>query len=157
MGDDVVDQVRRRLRHAPGAARRAETVLLGWRANRPAQNAWFVPGGRIRKDERVSQALARLLQTELGLAPADHSPPQFLGAFEHLYADNALDAPGFGTHYVVLAYTLQLQPDAPLQADAQHAGLRWWDLPTLLADLSVHENTRAYFDSAVGNTRLQCG
>jgi len=28
-------------------------VLLGKRANRPAKDYWFVPGGRIRKNEKI--------------------------------------------------------------------------------------------------------
>lgn len=129
-------------------------VLLGWRANRPAQGAWFVPGGRIRKDERVAQALPRLLLAELGLHPQDHSAPQFHGAFEHLYEDNAAGQPGWGTHYVVLAYTLTLHPGVALTADAQHRQLRWFDLAELLADPSVHENTRAYWHPSAGRTWL---
>ena len=31
-----------------------DEVLLGQRKNRPAQGIWFVPGGRIRKNERVT-------------------------------------------------------------------------------------------------------
>ncbi len=35
-------------------------VLLGRRNNRPAQGYWFVPGGRILKDELMSDAFKRL-------------------------------------------------------------------------------------------------
>lgn len=129
-------------------------VLLGWRSNRPAQDAWFVPGGRILKDERVAQALGRLLHAELAVLPAHHSAPQFAGAFEHLYADNAAALPGWGTHYVVLAYQLTLAADAPLQADAQHQHLRWFAVDELLAHPQVHDNTKAYFDARVGQTHL---
>ena len=31
-------------------------VLVGLRTNRPAQGSWFVPGGRIYKNERVAEA-----------------------------------------------------------------------------------------------------
>ena len=34
--------------------------LLGQRLNRPAQGLWFVPGGRVQKDERLEDALERL-------------------------------------------------------------------------------------------------
>lgn len=30
--------------------------LLGHRVNKPAQGFWFVPGGRIRKNERLDDA-----------------------------------------------------------------------------------------------------
>ena len=35
-------------------------VLLGKRVNRPAQGFWFVPGGRVLKDESIEQAFIRL-------------------------------------------------------------------------------------------------
>ncbi|HVL76288.1 MAG TPA: NUDIX domain-containing protein, partial [Noviherbaspirillum sp.] len=35
-------------------------VLLGYRSNRPAQHCWFVPGGRIRKDESLEEAWGRI-------------------------------------------------------------------------------------------------
>ena len=43
-------------------------VLLGRRLNRPAQGFWFVPGGRVRKDERLNDAFWRLTEEELGIA-----------------------------------------------------------------------------------------
>lgn len=41
--------------------------LLGKRTNRPAQGLWFVPGGRVQKDETLSDAFERLTLAELGL------------------------------------------------------------------------------------------
>ena len=36
---------------------REGNVLLGERLNRPAQGYWFVPGGRITKNESLADAL----------------------------------------------------------------------------------------------------
>jgi colanic acid biosynthesis protein WcaH len=41
-------------------------VLLGYRNNRPAKGYWFVPGGRILKDESMDDAFKRLTLAELG-------------------------------------------------------------------------------------------
>ena len=118
-------------------------VLVGWRVNRPARDAWFVPGGRVYKGERLGDAFRRITAAELG-APRAIGEARALGAFEHLYDDNALDAPGVRTHYVVLAYELAVGADlAP--PDAQHSRYRWMPVADLLADESVHANTRAYF------------
>ncbi len=35
-------------------------MLLGLRRNRPAQDYWFAPGGRIGKDERLADAFHRI-------------------------------------------------------------------------------------------------
>lgn len=43
-------------------------ILLGERTNRPAQGYWFVPGGRILKDETFEGAFKRL--TEMDRVPA---------------------------------------------------------------------------------------
>lgn len=118
-------------------------VLVGWRVNRPARDAWFVPGGRVYKDERLGDAFARITAAELGVAFSIREA-EALGAFEHLYDDNALDAPGVSTHYVVLAYALAVETPLPLP-DQQHSRYRWMPVDALLADPAVHRNTRAYF------------
>ncbi|HTX78286.1 MAG TPA: GDP-mannose mannosyl hydrolase [Longilinea sp.] len=121
-------------------------VLLGLRANRPAQNTWFVPGGRIAKDERIAAALARVAHEELGIE-LDPAQAHFLGVYEHLYPDNFADEPGIGTHYIVLAHEVRLDhlPDK-LPAD-QHHDFRWFTVSELLADPQVHPNTKAYFST----------
>ena len=121
-------------------------VLLGLRRNHPAQGQWFVPGGRIYKDERLAQAFARITAAELGRSlPFD--PAQFCGAFEHLYppGDNFAAAPGVSTHYITLAYTLTIDPDQLSLPEMQHLAYRWWPVPDLLNAEDVHENTKAYF------------
>jgi len=122
----------------------AGAVLVGLRANRPAQGCWFVPGGRICKDERIAEALQRVSQAELGISIAPEQA-RFKGVYEHLYEDNFLERPGFGTHYIVLAHEITLPDDLASLADAQHTDLRWMSVDELLARTDVHENTKAYF------------
>ena len=55
--------------------------LLGYRNNRPAQGFWFVPGGRILKDETMDDAFIRLCKDELGVALM-RQQAFFLGPFE---------------------------------------------------------------------------
>ena len=61
--------------------------LLGQRTNRPAQGYWFVPGGRVQKDETLENAFARLTQAELGLR-LPMTAGQFYGVWQHFYDDN---------------------------------------------------------------------
>ena len=44
-------------------------ILLVKRVNRPAQGYWFVPGGRILKDESVKLTFKKLLDVELAIRP----------------------------------------------------------------------------------------
>ena len=62
-------------------------ALLGQRLNRPAKNYWFVPGGRIFKDESFEDAFKRITFEELGVQTS-LGEAIFLGVYEHFYYDN---------------------------------------------------------------------
>ncbi|MDY7009582.1 MAG: GDP-mannose mannosyl hydrolase [Planctomycetota bacterium] len=126
------------IRNAEGA------ILLGKRVNRPAAGYWFVPGGRVRKNELVLSAVRRVAESELGLRLVMEEV-RFMGVYEHFYDDNYLGREGVGTHYVVLAYEYLLQDSKPLRKDDQHSELRWWKVNDLLNCSDVHKNTKAYF------------
>lgn len=118
-------------------------VLLGRRLNRPAQGYWFVPGGRVRKDERLDAAFLRLTQEELGLA-ASRESARLLGPYEHFYADN-FSGTEFTTHYVVLGYELAWQGQQDALPISQHDQYRWFEVADLRQDPSVHQHTKDYF------------
>jgi len=123
-------------------------VLLGKRTNRPAQGYWFVPGGRIRKNETIADAITRISSTELGV-DLSINDVQLLGAYDHIYEDNYLGEDGINTHYVVLAYSLKLPGVIGVSVDKiedeQHSAMRYWAKDALLQDDGVHPNTKAYF------------
>jgi colanic acid biosynthesis protein WcaH len=121
----------------------AGCVLVGRRNNRPAQGFWFVPGGRIGKNETLDAAFARLTAWELGRA-FTRERARFLGVFEHLYDDNFSGDPSFGTHYVVLAHELQVAREALRLPVEQHSGYQWLSDVELRTRGDVHPNTRAY-------------
>jgi colanic acid biosynthesis protein WcaH len=130
-------------------------VLLGKRINRPAKGYWFVPGGRIRKNERLADALQRIARAELGLS-LTLNPSKLLGAYEHIYDDNFFGEEGVNTHYVVLAYEYYLEEGMQIILDDQHSEAKWWPIDDLLNSPEVHENTKAYFLEA-GYWRLEVG
>ena len=118
-------------------------VLLGLRSNKPAKGFWFVPGGRIYKDEPLDKAFARLTKLELGQS-IPRGEATFLGVYEHFYQDNYFGEE-FTTHYVVLAYELAIQTCDCLPHE-QHEKYSWFNRECLLADRMVHANTKAYFE-----------
>lgn len=120
-----------------------QTILLGLRRNRPAKGFWFVPGGRVYKDEPLDNAFKRLTQTELGMA-MPRSKAQLLGLYEHFYTDSVFgDSPS--THYVVAAYILDMAiGELPSSPADQHHEYRWWSLSELDGDVSVHPFIRDY-------------
>jgi colanic acid biosynthesis protein WcaH len=119
-------------------------VLLGKRNNRPAMGYWFVPGGRIFKNETINQALKRISEVELG-QDLSTKAPSLLGAYDHIYEDNFLNVKGINTHYVVLAFVIALQKEIEVKTDEQHTELKWWEIDKLLQDQTVHQNTKVYF------------
>lgn len=122
-------------------------ILLGLRDNEPARDYWFVPGGRIGKGERIAAAFRRISAMELGREFTMHDA-RFLGVYEHIYEENFVRQPGFGTHYVVLSYELSLSaPLINLPAD-QHRDYQWLLPGQILGASDVHPYTKAYFESS---------
>ena len=119
-------------------------VLVGRRTNEPAKGKWFVPGGVVRKYERLADAFARIVKAEIGLE-ASIDDAKFIGVYEHLFDTNVFGEEEFGTHYVVLAHELNLDHQLPIVSDRQHSGFRWMTAAELISLPDVHQNTRAYF------------
>jgi len=127
----------------------SKKVLLGQRTNRPAKDFWFVPGGRIMKNESISTAFSRLLHVELGLTDYSIDAGKFLGVYQHFYSDSVFGGSP-STHYVVLAFELVLDSldmrEMPLQ---QHQGYQWFAVSDLVAMDNVHQHTKDYFCKSV--------
>lgn len=119
--------------------------LLGLRTIKPAAGYWFVPGGRIYKDETLQQAFVRISRDELGVE-LSIDDATFVGVHEHFYDENAGGVEGFGTHYVALGYRLQGDASALNLPTDQHESYRWLGLAELAEDSTVHPHTRRYFD-----------
>jgi len=119
-------------------------VLLGRRTNEPAKNVFFVPGSRITKNETLAAAFRRITREELGVA-LNIEAARFRGAYEHMYATNRFEKEGFGTHYITLAYEIEVSLDAAALPKDQHGEYVWLSPAQLLQSPEVHENTKAYF------------
>lgn len=120
-------------------------ILVGLRKNEPAKGYWFVPGGRILKDERVPEAFERIARDELGIK-LTFPDARFLGVFEHLYPNNFTEEQEFSTHYVVLAYEVRTGEASHNLPDEQHSEYKWLSNESLAKEGNVHPYTRRYFD-----------
>lgn len=116
-------------------------ILLGKRVNEPACGFWFVPGGRIFKDETLDNAFARTVKEELNRV-FYRKDALFQGVYEHFYENNFFNN-GFTTHYIVLAHRIELN-DTPL-LNNQHSDYRWFEIEDLLVREDVHTYTKDYF------------
>jgi colanic acid biosynthesis protein WcaH len=117
-------------------------VLVGLRRNATAKGLWFVPGGRIRKDERLDDAFSRICESETGIV-RNRGDARFMGVYEHFYhGENAEGTPGVGTHYVVLAFELNGVPSTVSLSPTQHSASEWKEAAAVLSDANVHRNTK---------------
>lgn len=119
-------------------------ILLGERKNRPAQHYWFVPGGRILKNESLALAFKRLTLAELGVELSIQAA-SLQQPYDHFYTDSVFgDTPS--THYVAIAYRV-LVTELTTLPEQQHRAYRWFSIDELLTDPLVHQHTKAYFIS----------
>jgi len=116
-------------------------ILLGKRINEPAKDFWFVPGGRIFKDETLDAAFERTTKEEIGL-DIKREDATFIDVYEHFYNNNVFDNQ-FSTHYVVLAH--KITTDEELVLNEQHEKYEWFDKKRLLESVDVHKYTKDYF------------
>jgi colanic acid biosynthesis protein WcaH len=121
-----------------------DEILLGLRKNEPAKDYWFVPGGRILKNERIALAFERISKEELGIEIA-YKQAEFLGVFEHFYPSNFAQKEGFTTHYVALAYQISIPENALQLPKIQHQEYKWLSKDFIESDEKVHPYTKAYF------------
>lgn len=126
-------------------------VLVGKRKNKPAQGYFFVPGGRIYKNETIPQGIERLAEMELGISLKNFTH-NFLCISDHIYPDNFLGAVDseqkpVGTHYLCIGVELDLNKsrmDEKIFSD-QHSAMNWLTQEEILSRKDVHPNTKLYF------------
>ncbi|WP_184422089.1 NUDIX domain-containing protein [Rhodoblastus sphagnicola] len=124
----------------------ADKILVGLRANEPAKNTLFIPGGRIRKNETIRAAFSRILKAETGIS-ASFDDAELAGTYEHFYNTNRFNDPSYGTHYVVLAFQLTLKVRPMIIMDSQHSAAKWMTTEEIMSASNVHPNSKAYFEA----------
>jgi colanic acid biosynthesis protein WcaH len=128
-------------------------ILLGNRLNKPAKGFWFVPGGRIRKNESLSTAFRRLTLNELGIAMSLEKA-RYLGLYEHFYNDSIYTFEttneSISTHYVVNCFEVMISSEKITLPTVQHDSYEWFTEAELMASPSVHVHSKWYFNNDKG-------
>jgi len=126
-------------------------ILVGKRVNRPAQGYWFVPGGRILKNERLADAFARLTRAELGIE-LPIAGARYLGLYEHFYDDSIFtdNDEAVSTHYVVSGFEVTLPQGYQGLPYEQHNDYRWLSEIEFITSDDVHIHSRWYLDTEKG-------
>jgi colanic acid biosynthesis protein WcaH len=120
-------------------------ILVGERVNRPAQGYWFVPGGRVYKNETLSNAFERICLDEIGQAFLYPETKQ-LGLYEHFYNDSVFGE-DVSTHYISAPYLIRLSETERLNLPAeQHRHYRWVNIEDFSCDDAIHHHSKVFLD-----------
>ena len=82
-------------------------ILIGKRVNEPARDAWFVPGGRVFKNESLAEAFERIAKAEIGLS-LRYNKASLIGLFEHFY-ENSVFGDDITTHYINATHLVRIE------------------------------------------------
>nr|EGQ39863.1 MAG: ADP-ribose pyrophosphatase [Candidatus Nanosalinarum sp. J07AB56] len=117
-----------------------EKFVLGYRNSEVAGESWFVPGGRVRKNEGLREAAKRVSKEETGL---DVDIVEKLGSYQHFYDESDVGAES-GKHYIANAFIVSPREGEELEKDEQHRELKWFsDRPD-----DTHKYTKRYLEDA---------
>ena len=117
--------------------------LFGKRINEPAKGYYFVPGGRILKNESLKEAFRRITYEELG-ERFEIEKAKFLGVYEHFYKNSFFDNK-ISTHYIVLAYKIKIDEILNLPY-VQHNNYVWLNINEIFRNGKIHPYSKAYFE-----------
>jgi len=81
-----------------------DQVVLVKRATKPFQGSWHLPGGLVRKNETLSDALKRVIATEVGLV--DFQVVKQVGIFDEPQRDPR-------GHFITVAFLVTTQETIP--------------------------------------------
>lgn len=118
-----------------------EGIVLGKRSNKPAKGEWFVPGGRIHKNERLVEAVHRIANDELGV---DVDIRESLGAFEHFYGTSDV---GRTKHYVAHGFHVW-SDQSEFRIESQHHKIKIYESPPT----NLHKYVNSYLESVGAST-----
>ncbi|MDA0763321.1 MAG: NUDIX domain-containing protein [Proteobacteria bacterium] len=117
-------------------------LLMGLRQNEPLKGQWFTPGGRLLKNERWQDWLARIAKAELGLTVTSDDF-ELMGVWDHFYDNSAINE-SISTHYVNLPHVCYLESRPQLSLDPQHELVRWFDVVSIIKDTGHQICMREY-------------
>ena len=100
-------------------------ILLLKRKNPPLKNEWWIPGGRLYKNELLKDAVKRKAREEAGI---DVEIVRQLGAYEHIFKDSAFEGVQTGTHTVGATFIVKPKnEEINIKVDKDSKGFKWID------------------------------
>lgn len=109
-----------------------KSILLGRRSNSPLKGEYYIPWGRIRKNETIIQGVQRKAKEEFNI-DIDINKLVFVGSYDDIFEDSAWNT---STHCVPRVFAYQLNNDEVkmLLPDTQHTDIKF----AIYNDPSLH-------------------
>lgn len=117
--------------------------LFGLRENKPALGYYFVPGGRILKNEDYNKTILRILDKELGLK-IKRIKFSIIGIYNHFYKNNVYGVKKTNTHIFVCAIKIVLRGNITFKNDNQHSKFLLLTKKQALAHKKIHRYCKIY-------------
>ncbi len=100
-------------------------VLLAYRTNEPAKDQWWLPGGRLYKNERLEDAIRRKAYEEVGIKVDIEKK---IGCYEVMFKESPFKNIKSGLHYIAICYLVKpLNDNVEIKLDSQHLKHKWID------------------------------
>jgi len=119
-----------------------QQILVGQRKNAPAKGYWFVPGGRVLKEESLEKAFIRLSQSELGYK-VQRNQAWLLDLYDHFY-DHSFFSETVSTHYINATHVIKSDSNLLDLPEDQHSEYRWIDIDDLAQNNDVHQYSKIF-------------
>ncbi len=121
-------------------------VLLVLRKDDPAKGEWFVPGGRIFKNEKLEYGAIRKAREEVGL---DITLEKQIGCFDLFFDKGVFDNIKDGVHTISVVYLCSLKDTKQkIKIDNTSLDARWFDLKNKKELEKTHPYVQKLIDAA---------
>ena len=121
-------------------------ILLLKRKNSPAKNYWFVPGGRVYKNEKMNFAIKRILKNELNVSKKNIHSFKKGSLYEHIYKkDNLFEDQDLDTHYIVQTIIIELKNINNIKIDVQSSKFGFFLSSEIKKSKNIHQFVKSYF------------
>lgn len=104
-----------------------QQILLFKRTNKPAQNLYFTPGGRLFKNEDLLTGIIRQGKREIGLN-LDQNKLVFGGVINEIWSDSEFDEHNYHAVSIFWSYIISPTEINKLALDGQHSIDQWFDI-----------------------------
>lgn len=100
-------------------------VLLVKRTNPPMKKQWWIPGGRVLKNELLRDAVKRKAQEEVGF---DVEIEKEIGSYDNIFEDSAFENVKTGTHTIGATFLVKPKNENfEIKVDKTSSDFKWFN------------------------------